>query len=956
MSCQWPSRIGAMLIVFFAAGTGAEENFEWRHYGADLASSKYAPLGQIHRANFDSLRILWRWSAPELQLPDVESDRYRSTPIVVDGVLYTISPMNLVSALNAATGTPLWTFDPQAWKVDGFFSGYARGVSHWRDGDQARIVFGTSSGYLYVLDAATGQPDSGFGDGGRIDLTQGLGRPVERGYYAFVSPPIICRDVIVVGSSMMDWRLGRDGPPLMGPGDVRGFDVRSGALVWTFHAIPDSGEFGADTWPANARQEHGGTNVWSMMSADAELGYVYLPFSTPDNDFYGGERKGDNLFGESLVCLNAATGERVWHYQIIHHGLWDYDLPAAPILFDLEIDGQPRKGVAQLTKHGFCFVFDRVSGEPIWPIEERPVPQSRVPGEYSSPTQPFPTRPAAFDRQGLSEDDLIDFTPEIRAATLERISRYDYGPLFTPPSERGTIVLPGGLGGADWAGGAYDPVRGRLYIPSKTQPRRLRVAPPSGSRAVGKYRYIGNLPRIRGPQGLPLTKPPYSRITAIDLHSGDHVWMRPTGRGPVDHPALAHLGLDDLGWNARYFVLATPDLLLATSQRPEGGGDYWKEPERYLTAYDPDDGRLLGRVPLPEFTSGGPMTYKAAGRQYIVVPVGRDEGAELVALALPRPGEELPPQLAERDDADHPLFYQAVDLFDQGEVEGLQGLLAEGGRALIDARGFLDPVYRDGYFQGASLIHLAAANPIRRRPSPRHRDVTRVLIAAGADLQAQTLEGNTVMELVVSGAQLRRQGMQQDMVEMLLEGGFPLGVPILERVFARGDSALLDLFVAQGFDLDLRFAAGLGDMARLQGFFAADGRLKAGAVFSAAAVADSARQAVLDQALGYAAFWGRLTALQLLVAQGADINSMPTGFYYPDEPGSTPLHKGADRNRWEVVRWLLEAGADPTALDGNYGSTPANWARYGQGSQEMVDYLRAAEKAWEQTGKEQGGD
>ena len=930
------------LIFAASATTQALENFEWSHYGADLASTKFAPLKGLHRANFDSLRIIWRWPAAEEGLEDVEADRYRSTPIVVDGVLYTVSPMNLVSALDAETGTQLWTFDPRAWKEGGFFLGFARGVAHWSDGERARIVFGTSSGYLYALDAQTGQPDPAFGHGGRIDLTQGLGRPVERGYYAFVSPPVICRDVVVVGSSMMDWRLGRDRPSLMAPGDVRGFDVRTGALLWTFHAIPRPGEFGADTWPPGARQRHGGTNVWTMMSADRELGYVYLPFSTPDNDFYGGERRGDNLFGESLVCLNVETGERIWHFQIVHHGLWDYDLPAAPILFDLEIDGRPVKAVAQVTKHGFCFVFDRITGAPVWPIDERPVPQSKVPGEYTSPTQPFPTRPAAFERQGLVEDDLIDFTPQLRAEALKRVSRYDYGPLFTPPSERGAVVIPGALGGADWVGAAFDAGRGLLYVPSKTRPRWARVAPPEGTRATGLYRYMGRIPNLRGPRGLPLTKPPYGRITAIDLRSGDHAWMRPTGRGPVDHPDIAHLGLDELGWNVRHFAIATPNLLLVTSQRPEGGGDYWIEPERFLTAYDPDDGGLLGRVPLPEHASGGHMTYAAGGRQYVVVPVGRGERAELVALAVPRPGEGLPPQLVERRDAEHPRFYEAVDLFDQGDVEGLQRLLAEEGRPLVRARGFLDPVYRDGYFQGASLIHLAAANPIRLRPSRQHLAVTRILLAAGADPQALNLDGNRVLDLIITGTQLRRQGLQLETLRLVLDGGAQLGDRILEQAFASGDSAMIALFSKEGFDLDLRFAAGLGDMAALRGFFDSRGGLRAGAV------AGADPQTALDQALGYAAFWGRLDAVQFLVGQGAGVNSMAAGFYYSDEPGSTPLHKAADRDRWAVVRWLLDRGADPTARDLNYESTPATWARYGRGSEEMVEFLRAAEEAWPQ--------
>jgi quinoprotein glucose dehydrogenase len=336
MDCLIMNIIALALGLLVGSGD-AQERVDWAYYGRDAASTKFSPAALINSANFDSLRIIWRRPA-DLALSaseGIESDRYRSTPIVVNGVLYAISPLNQVSALEAQTGAQLWTFDPQAWKVEGFFRGYARGVSYWSAGDQERIILGTSSSYLYALDAKTGEPDPGFGEGGRIDLTKGLSRPFERTHYAFVSPPIICKNVVVVGSSMMDWRQGRDRQPLMAPGDVRGFDVRSGEQLWTFHAIPHDGEFGADTWEPGAWQQHGAANVWSMMSADDALGYVYLPFSTPDNDFYGGEWPGDNLFGESLVCLKARTGERVWHYQMVHHGLWDYDLPAAPILLDI---------------------------------------------------------------------------------------------------------------------------------------------------------------------------------------------------------------------------------------------------------------------------------------------------------------------------------------------------------------------------------------------------------------------------------------------------------------------------------------------------------------------------------------------------------------------------------------------------------------------------------------------
>ena len=314
---------------------------------------------------------------------------------------------------------------------------------------------------LIALDAETGKPIPGFGQNGRVDLTKGLRRPFDRALYNVSSPPVICRDVAVVGATVLDsFAVGKMPLKAMPPGDVRGFDVRTGEQKWVFHTIPQAGEFGNETWDNDSWKTTGNTNVWTMMSADEALGYVYLPISTPTNDYYGGHRYGDDLFAESLVCLNAETGERVWHFQILHHGLWDYDLPAAPNLVDITVDGKEIKAVAQVTKQAFCFVFDRVTGEPVWPIEERPVPQSDVPGEKSSATQPFPTKPAPFDRQGLTHDDLIDFTPTLRKQAISIIEGYNDGPLYTRPTEKGTIAMPGIIGGANWAGAAVDPENG----------------------------------------------------------------------------------------------------------------------------------------------------------------------------------------------------------------------------------------------------------------------------------------------------------------------------------------------------------------------------------------------------------------------------------------------------------------------------------------------------------------
>ena len=477
-------------------------------------------------------------------------------------------------------------------------------------------------------------------------MTKGLRRPFDRALYNVSSPPVICRDVAVVGATVLDsFAVGKMPLKAMPPGDVRGFDVRTGKQKWVFHTIPQAGEFGNETWEDESWKTTGNTNVWTMMSADEALGYVYLPISTPTNDYYGGHRYGDDLFAESLVCLNAETGERVWHFQILHHGLWDYDLPAAPNLVDITVDGKEIKAVAQVTKQAFCFVFDRVTGEPVWPIEERPVPQSDVPGEKSSATQPFPTKPAPFDRQGLTHDDLIDFTPTLRKQAISIIEGYNDGPLYTPPTEKGTIAMPGIIGGANWAGAAVDPEKGVIYIPSYTYPAIMTVTKSEDPNA--NYAYTGGATfGPRGPRGLPLIKPPYGRITAIDLNTGEHKWMSPVGDGPRNHPTLRHLNLPPLGWAQRNFPLVTKSLLFAATQAqwdvtgnsPRGNAIEveFQENASFLWAFDPDDGKSISKTDLPSNAQGGPITYVAGGKQFIVIPIGgANRPAELVALSLP---------------------------------------------------------------------------------------------------------------------------------------------------------------------------------------------------------------------------------------------------------------------------------------------------------------------------------
>jgi quinoprotein glucose dehydrogenase len=451
----------------------------------------------------------------------------------------------------------------------------------------------------------------------------------------------VIRDVIVMGSAMVnqDSAVRMEGEP----GNVRAFDVRTGRLRWTWRVVPRSGEPGVETWENESWAYTGAGNVWSLMSADEELGYVYLPTTSVTNDMYGGHRLGDNLYSSSLVCVDATTGKRVWHYQIVHHDLFDYDNPAAPILVDITVDGKPIKAVAQITKQSFVYVFDRVTGRPVWPIEERPVPPSTVPGEKAAATQPFPSRPPAYDRQGITEDDLIDFTPELRAKALEIVKNYVIGPVFTPPSvagpgpndKKGTIELPGSVGGADWTGAAFDPETGMLYVPSMTNPFVANLLPGEPGKTNLRYR-ASTRELIQGPEGLPLVKPPYGRITAIDLNKGTHAWMVPNGDGPRHHPTIRHLNLGPLGHSVRAAPLATRTLLFVTEgdqinvrTPPNGGG-------RKLRALDKKTGATVWEMELEAGSTGTPMTYLHNGRQYIVLAIGgQRHPAEFVALSLP---------------------------------------------------------------------------------------------------------------------------------------------------------------------------------------------------------------------------------------------------------------------------------------------------------------------------------
>ncbi len=618
---------------------------EWRYNGGDPGSTRYAPLDQINRDNVASLEVVWRWKSANFG-PAPEYN-YRTTPLMVDGVLYaTAGYRRAVVAIDAGTGETLWTYrlDESGRSAPRRNSG--RGVAYWESPATGPRIFLVTPGFhLVALDARSGIPAGEFGDNGVIDLRRNLGREtdLQRAPIGSSSPPIVVDGVIVVGSAMPS---GARPPTLeMPPGHVRGYDAVTGELRWTFHTIPQAGEYGNDTWEDGSWEYTGNTAVWTAISADPELGYVYLPVELGTGDYYGGHRPGDNLFSQSLVALDARTGERVWHYQTVHHGVWDYDPPAAPVLADLVVDGREIAAIAQITKQTFTFVFDRRTGEPVWPIEERPVPQSDVPGERTAPTQPFPTKPPHYDRQGVDPDSLIDFTPELRAEAVEILAQLRHGPLYTPPSlaveggTQGTLMVPGDLGGANWPGGALDPETGYLYVQSATAPSVITLVHDPDASEMEYIRGRGAL-RLRrggGPQGLPLFKPPWGRITAIDLNAGEIAWQVPNGDAPdyvKEHPALEGIDVGRTGRPDRGSILVTRTLLFAG----EGGGMYaaYGSGGNMLRAHDKATGEVVAEIELPANQTGLPMTYVYEGRQYIVVAVGaRGRAGELVALALP---------------------------------------------------------------------------------------------------------------------------------------------------------------------------------------------------------------------------------------------------------------------------------------------------------------------------------
>jgi len=649
----------------------------WPTYGGDLASHRYSPLDQINADNFKDLKIAWRFGTDFLgPRPD---NLYSATPLYVDGVLYaTAGRRRDVVALDPGTGEMIWMHreDEGARGQSAPRQGAGRGLAYWQspDGADRRIVYVTPGYRMVALDAETGTPIESFGEGGVVDLRRDFDQQIDlvNANVGLNATPLIVGNVIVVGASHRP--AGNMRSTWDTRGYVRGFDVRTGKRLWTFHTIPQRGEFGYDTWQDSSADRNGNTGTWAEMSADPELGLVYLPTEMPTADYNGFNRPGNDLFEESLVAVDVRTGERRWHFQTVHHGLWDYDLPCAPILFDMHKDGKTIKALAQPTKTAFLFVLDRETGKPIWPIEERAVPQSESPYEKTSPTQPFPTWPPPFDRQGISLDDLNDLTPELHAEAEAVAKKYRLGPLFTPPALDGpgaptaTLMLPGDVGGANWPGGSFDPETNRLYIhshaavftlpniPADLKPfdpgpdgeaaraaRAGRPAPPRGlGRRPGAPGGLGRRRRGTYLEGtIPLIKPPYDHITAYDMNTGEILWQSVHGTTPDDirnNPALKGLDVGRLGTYGRVFigVLTTKSLVIAG----EGGvhTNEAGETVALLRAYDKDTGEDVASVEMPARQTGSPMTYMYHGKQYIVLAVshsGADAGAELIAYALP---------------------------------------------------------------------------------------------------------------------------------------------------------------------------------------------------------------------------------------------------------------------------------------------------------------------------------
>ncbi len=670
-------RVAVALTVFSSAvlavrGQTGARNGEWPTYGGDLGHTRYSPLDQINAANFSKLEIAWRFKTDNLgPRPEYQ---FESTPLMVKGVLYsTAGSRRSVVALDAATGEMIWMHSERegtrGTNAPRLLSG--RGLAYWSDGNNDERILYVTPGYrLIALNAKTGAMIATFGNNGVVDLKLDDDQDIDldTGEVGLHATPTVAKNVVIIGAAH---RTGGNPKSMRNvKGYVRGFDVRTGKRLWIFHTIPLPNEYGNETWEQESWKYTGNTGVWGQISVDEELGLVYLPVELPTGDYYGGHRPGNGLFGESLVAVDLQTGQRKWHYQFVHHGIWDMDIPCAPILADIPLNGRTVKVVAQPTKQAILYVFDRETGRPIWPIEERPVPKGDVPGEWYSPTQPMPTRPPAYDRNGVLIDDLIDFTPELRAEAVKIVSMYKIGPVFTPPvvSKLGgplaTLTLGTSGGGSNWPGGSYDPETHILYVFSQRAVTPLGLVEPPANLSDMKYiqgsattgpRLTGGAGASAGGEsaaapaadggggggltvrGLPLVKPPYGRISAIDLNKGEILWQIAHGETPDNirnNPALQGRTIPRTGRPGNIGTLVTKTLVIA------GESGFFTTPAglrgAMLRAYDKMTGAEAGAVYMPAPQSGSPMTYMLNGRQYIVVAIsGGIYSGELLAFRLP---------------------------------------------------------------------------------------------------------------------------------------------------------------------------------------------------------------------------------------------------------------------------------------------------------------------------------
>ena len=646
-------RLCAIAVVVGTVTLGAQDRVgelvEWRYVGGEQSHTKYSVVDDIDLTNVDQLEIAWEWEPGELPLEEfgTRPGSFEATPLMIDNVVYLSTMYTRVVALDAETGEELWAFDPEAYRTGPRGAGPGgfkhRGVAVWGSGDDMRI-FINSRDSLYALDAKTGELIRSFGDNGKVLLTEGFPNEVTRDEFDQTSPPVVFEDLVIVGSRVPDRVQHRFDTP----GSVQAFDTNTGERRWVFYTVPQSNDaFGADTWENGSWRFTGHANVWGLMSLDEDRGLLYVPTSTPSSDYWGGRRGGANLFAESLLCLDVRTGEREWHFQAVHHGLWDYDFTSPPNLMTLTVDGRTIDAVAEVSKQGFTYVFDRVTGEPVWPIEERPVDtETDVPGEVPYPTQPFPTKPPPFAEQGVSLDDANDLTPEVHRLALEELRTYRLGPLFTPPSLRGTLQRPRVDGGGNWGGAALDPTTNMLYLRTTEGTTANQVCEADPDLPDVDVAYTNNCPRgaaagmFRGQPGgaalarsrlgpIPLTKPPYARLVAIDLEAGDIAWRVPFGEGSAlvrRHPLLRDADLPErLGTPGANGLMVTGGGLVFI-----GGGD------PYLYAFDAATGREVSRVATEFRTSGNPMTYRArSGRQFVLIATGAGPDASLVAFALP---------------------------------------------------------------------------------------------------------------------------------------------------------------------------------------------------------------------------------------------------------------------------------------------------------------------------------